>query len=77
VGLVVATVYSIWMIFVTFFGLRATAKQVDDLRLHEQLMMAAMIVVIVWLGLFPQPVLDLARPAVQRIIAVATNGGAP
>jgi NADH-quinone oxidoreductase subunit M len=77
VGLVVATVYSIWMIFVTFFGRAAIERQVDDLRLYEKFMMTAMIVVIVWLGLFPQPVLNLARPAVQRIIAVAMNGGSP
>ena len=35
--------------------------------------MAAMIVVIVWLGLYPQPVLDTARLPLQHLQQVTTQ----
>jgi NADH:ubiquinone oxidoreductase subunit 4 (subunit M) len=35
-----------------------------------------MIAVIVWLGVYPQPVLDTARPALE-VISSRDGGGAP
>ena len=67
VGLVIATVYSLWIVRTTFFGPVGEKKTSDDLRPHEVAMMAALAVVILWLGLYPRPVLDLGRDAVQRI----------
>ena len=77
VGLVLATVYSIWMVYVTFFGKEKVTKPVADLRPHEVFVMAAMVAVIVWLGLFPQPVLNLGRATLKSVAALAIGGGAP
>ena len=39
----------------------------DDFRGREMLAMGAMMVALVWLGLYPQPVLDLAQPVLDSL----------
>jgi len=56
-GLVLSAIYSLWIVQRVFHGPQKIT--VADFRGHEMAAMASMIAVIVWLGLFPQPVLDL------------------
>ena len=35
--------------------------------------MIAMVIALVWLGLYPQPVLDLAAPVLERLQSVAAE----
>ena len=65
------------MMYVTFFGHTTTTKAIVDLRLHKVVVMVLMIAVLVWLGLFPQPVFDLGHSALKGIEAVVTQGGGP
>ncbi len=62
-GLIFATVYSLWMIQRTFFGARENDLKVRDLRMREMTVMALMMAAIVWIGLYPQPVIDRAKEA--------------
>jgi NADH-quinone oxidoreductase subunit M len=64
-GLIVSTVYALWMMQRVFFGENTASWQVADLDLREGIMMAALIGLIVWMGLFPRTVLNTARPALE------------
>jgi len=67
VGLVFATVYSLWIIQRTFHGEQRESWELPDLSIRNLAVMASMIIILIWLGLFPKPVLDTARPALQKI----------
>ncbi len=66
-GVVAATIYSLWIMQRAFFGSQEDKPYVRDLSGRESLVMAALIATIVWLGLYPQPVLDTARPVLHRL----------
>jgi NADH-quinone oxidoreductase subunit M len=67
VGIVFATVYALWIIHCVFQGEKKAKRPIHDLSAREMTVMTAMIVVILWLGLYPQPFLDTARPALMNI----------
>jgi NADH-quinone oxidoreductase subunit M len=70
-GLITGTVYALWMIQRTFHGLNEVGWKLPDVSAREMAMMAAMVAAIVWLGLYPQPVLDTAASSLthlQRIV---------
>jgi NADH-quinone oxidoreductase subunit M len=71
-GLVAATVYSLWMMQRVFFGAKTAEWPVSDLDLRESAIMAVLIVLIVWLGLFPKTVLNTAQPALEGLQQTAT-----
>jgi NADH-quinone oxidoreductase subunit M len=78
VGVVFATVYSLWMIQKIFHGPVDEGARVADLTRREVTVMALLVAVIVWLGVHPQPVLDTTAPAVgQAQDHRAGAGGAP
>jgi NADH-quinone oxidoreductase subunit M len=70
-GIVTATVYSLWMIHTTFFGLNHEGWEIPDFSLREMFSMAVMIISLVLLGLYPQPILNAAGQSLdtlQRIV---------
>lgn len=69
-GLITAAVYSLWMIQLTFQGEPEPGRQLEDFGGREMLAMAAMMVALLWLGLYPQPVLDLAQPVLDSLLGV-------
>jgi len=60
-GLVASTVYAVWMMQKALFGINRGGWRIPDLEAREVTVMAAMIAVILWLGLYPQPYLNTAR----------------
>jgi NADH-quinone oxidoreductase subunit M len=62
IGILFATVYALWMVQQAFHG-PATVERLPDLGPREALVLGALALATVTLGLFPQPVLDAARPA--------------
>jgi len=79
VGLVFATVYSLWMMQRAFQGKEAHGWDFQDLVPRETAMFAAMIAALVVLGFYPQPLITTARQtvtSVQRLTAgSALDGG--
>lgn len=67
VGLVLAAVYSLRIMAKAFYGPIKEHHQIPDLLPRETFLMAAMIIAIVWLGLFPQAVLNVTQPALRAI----------
>lgn len=67
-GLIFSAVYSLRIVGKIFLGPRKTIDTVPDLSFREMLIMGALTVSVVWLGLFPQPVIDTARPAIAELV---------
>jgi NADH-quinone oxidoreductase subunit M len=66
-GLVLAAIYSLWIVQRVFHGEKKDSMKLVDLSSRETWMMAAMVVVILWLGMFPRPVLDTVAPALNAV----------
>jgi NADH-quinone oxidoreductase subunit M len=66
-GLVLAAVYSLSMMQRTFFGENTRGWTLPDLSLRETFVLGTMIAMLVWLGLYPQPVLNTAQPSLGKL----------
>ena len=71
-GLVLATAYSLRIMQKVFFEPAPVQQALPDLTSREMLIAVPMVVLILWLGLYPQPVLDTARPAIIRQLQAYT-----
>lgn len=67
VGLVAATVYSLWIIQRVFHGEQRRQHSVSDLSKHYIVVLASMMLLLVWLGLYPQPVLNTSRSTAVNV----------
>ena len=78
-GLIAAAIYSLVLIQRSFHGPPRREVRAADFDRREMAYSAAMIAVLIWLGLQPQPVLDAARPTFEAlgVVAAAEEGGAP
>jgi NADH-quinone oxidoreductase subunit M len=66
-GFILAAVYALWMIQRAFAGPNKEGWRFPDLTGRETIIMTVMIVVIVWLGLYPQPALKTASRALETM----------
>ncbi|MGO9612767.1 MAG: NADH-quinone oxidoreductase subunit M [Dissulfurispiraceae bacterium] len=66
-GLVTATVYSLWMIQSIFHGMNKEAWKIPDLSMREMAVLSLLIICLVWLGLYPQPLLTTARQSLEQL----------
>ncbi len=66
-GLVFATIYALWIIHRAFHGQQRSTWKIKDLSIREMSVMTAMIIVIIWLGLYPQPFLDTVQPSLTSV----------
>lgn len=76
VGLVAATAYSLRIMQKIFYGPPADHRM-PDLSFREKLMFVPLVVVILWLGVFPQPVLDTTEPIVNEVLGVNPEARLP
>ena len=65
IGIVMATAYSLRIMQKVFYEPGPVAAVFPDMTSREMLVALPMVASILWLGLYPQPVLDLASPAIQ------------
>jgi len=72
-GLITAAVYALWMMQQAFQGTPDEERQMDDFHSREMLAMGTMILALLWLGLYPQPVLDLAQPVLDGLHGVVAQ----
>jgi NADH-quinone oxidoreductase subunit M len=66
-GILASTFYALRMVQRAFHGPNTNAWSLPDLTLREGLMMATMIAGLLWLGLYPQTVLNTFEPAMQTL----------
>ncbi|MFL6056922.1 MAG: NADH-quinone oxidoreductase subunit M [Actinoallomurus sp.] len=69
VGIILATIYILWMYQRTMNGPTAEAvKGMSDLSKRELVVVAPIIAIIVALGFYPKPVLDVINPSVKQTL---------
>jgi len=70
-GIILGAVYMLHMYQKVMFGkiTRKENEDIKDMNLREILMMAPIIVLIFWIGLYPRPFLRILEPAVNEVVA--------
>ncbi|MCB1679607.1 MAG: NADH-quinone oxidoreductase subunit M [Halioglobus sp.] len=66
-GLITAVIYALWLLQQTFQGAPDERRQMADFGVREMLAMGLMMIALLWLGLYPQPALDLAQPVLDGL----------
>jgi NADH-quinone oxidoreductase subunit M len=71
-GVILSALYMLWMYQRVFFGpvTRPENETLKDLTGRERLVFAPLIILVFWMGVFPQPILDRAQPTLDRTIAL-------
>jgi NADH-quinone oxidoreductase subunit M len=72
-GLIAAAVYSLAMVLRSLHGSVRGTQTVIDLVPREIVVSAVLALAAIWLGAYPQPVLDLAAPAVNALAVPGTS----
>ena len=72
-GLIAATIYSLRIVQKVFLGKKNTDWTMNDLTIREKMVSASLVIAILWLGLFPKPVLDTAKPAIRKTLRNQTE----
>jgi NADH-quinone oxidoreductase subunit M len=67
IGLVAGTIYSLRIVQKVFYGKEENIHVLNDLSLREKLILVPLVMVIIWLGLLPQPVLNAVKPFIDRM----------
>jgi NADH-quinone oxidoreductase subunit M len=66
-GLITAVVYALILVQKTFHGENTQGWRLADCSARETASLGAMVAITVWLGLYPQPVLDTARASMAAL----------
>ena len=72
-GFVASVIYALWMIQLIFHGPRSEQTEVLDLQVREVGEMGVMILVLLWLGLYPQPILNTVGTALEGLQKTVTS----
>jgi len=68
-GVIAAAIYLLWAYQQVFHGQPTVADaKTRDLGWNERLIVAPLVILIVFLGIFPQPVLERITPSVDRLV---------
>jgi NADH-quinone oxidoreductase subunit M len=70
-GLVMAVIYALIMIQRVFHGKAQERWQLSDFSTRDMTAMTAMIVLLAWLGLYPQPIFNIAHSALEGLQQLA------
>ncbi|MGH3262691.1 MAG: complex I subunit 4 family protein, partial [Trebonia sp.] len=74
VGIILASIYMLWMYQRTMNGPTAEAViGMPDLRLRELFAIMPLVVLIIGLGVYPKPVLDVINPAVKATMSQVSS----
>jgi len=70
-GIILGAVYMLHMVQRVMFGevTRKENQDLKDMNIREILVMAPIIVLIFWIGLYPRPFLRIMEPAVDEVVA--------
>ncbi len=68
-GIILVAVYLLWMVERVFFGpVKEENSGLKDLIHREWLAIVPMIVLMIWLGIYPKPFLDKIEPSVDKLV---------
>lgn len=66
-GLILSVVYALIIVQKTLHGEPEEQRHFTDFSTRDMVAMGAMILILFWLGLYPQPVFDMAHPALEGL----------
>jgi NADH-quinone oxidoreductase subunit M len=68
-GFIFSTIYSLWLIQKVFHGSpdQQRREQIPDFGLREMAVMCFVMAGILWLGLYPQPIIDTAKQSLEAV----------
>ena len=67
IGLISGTVYALRIIQKIFYGKDESNRMLNDLSFREKLILVPLTIIIIWLGLYPQPVLNTIKPTLDKM----------
>ncbi len=72
-GVILSACYMLWMFQRVMFGpvTHPENEKLSDLTFRERLVFAPLVLLIFWLGVYPQPFLDRMQPALDRTLLMA------
>jgi NADH-quinone oxidoreductase subunit M len=72
-GVILSAVYMLWMFQRVVFGpvTHPENERLSDLTLRERLVFAPLVLLIFWIGVAPQPIIDRMAPALERTLTLA------
>lgn len=73
-GMVLALIYSVRMVQKIFAGNNEKELKAEDYGRRSLAVMSIIIVLLVGLGMYPQPLLDMAKPALTKIGTLTVSG---
>ncbi len=78
-GVIFAAAYLLWAIQRVLFGKNTNPDNAHlrDLNWRELTIMGVLTVTILWLGLYPKPVLDRMQPAADRFVRMVEQSPGP
>ncbi|MFT7267070.1 MAG: NADH-quinone oxidoreductase subunit M [Porticoccus sp.] len=71
-GLITGAAYSLLLMQRSFQGEPDKTRQLVDFGTREMLTMAVMMIALIVLGVYPQPILDISRPVVESLISFSS-----
>jgi NADH-quinone oxidoreductase subunit M len=72
-GVIASALYGLRLVKAAFYGPNANQWQLPDLRVREWFIFAPMFACLVWIGLYPQPLLRTFQPVINGIAQVAAT----
>lgn len=76
-GLILAAIYGLLMMQKAFFGPARSETRLPDLSAREISIMLTLMVILLGLGLYPQPVLDTSAASMAHFLSIYTQASAP
>ncbi|PJC70839.1 MAG: NADH-quinone oxidoreductase subunit M, partial [Zetaproteobacteria bacterium CG_4_8_14_3_um_filter_59_5] len=79
ISVVLSACYTLWMYKRVIFGdlVKAEVKAMPDMNMREFAFFVPLIVLVIWLGIYPLPVLDVMHASVANLIEQATSSKLP
>jgi len=74
-GVILSAVYMLWMYQRVMFGpiTLDVNKTITDLDLRERFILIPLVILIFWIGIYPQPLITKYKKSVQVILQVYDN----
>ncbi len=75
-GIILAAAYMLWMVQRVAFGIPLPHQlpKLTDLSRREMATLVPLVILVFWIGLFPNPILSRMHASVKNVVARATHG---